>query len=72
MNNLARSLAHRGEKKSTKTRKVVIELRDDRTKLQVDLQEADFNGDVSSPAYLVCEFRNGERYSFSVLRNRCS
>jgi hypothetical protein len=67
MKNLARILAHSGEKRSTKTRKAVIELRDDRTKVQVDLQDADFNGDVSSPPYLVCEFRNGERYSFSLL-----
>ena len=70
--NLSRILARSGKKKSTNTRKDVIELRDDRTKLQVDLQRADFNGDVSSPACLVCEFCNGERYSFYVLRNKCS
>ena len=46
----------------------VVELCDDRTKLQVDLQGADFNGDLSAPGYLVCEFRNGDRYSFYVLR----
>jgi hypothetical protein len=42
----------------------IVEVCDDKRKLQVDLQGADFNGDVSSPAYLVCEFRNGGRYSF--------
>src|ERR1700680_3412888 len=42
----------------------VVEVCDDQRNLQVDLQGADFNGDVSSPAYLVCEFRNGDRYSF--------
>ena len=48
----------------------VVEVHDDRTKLKVDLQGAQFNGDWSPPAYLICEFRNQGRYSFYVLRRR--
>jgi hypothetical protein len=43
-----------------------VELLADQAKLQLDLQGADFNGDEASPAYLVCEFPNGDRYSFYV------
>ena len=43
-----------------------VDLLADQAKLQLDLQGADFNGDESSPAYLVCEFPNGDRYSFYV------
>ena len=45
----------------------VVELCDDRTKVQVDLQATDFHGDVSSPAHLGCDFRNGDRHSLNVL-----
>jgi hypothetical protein len=45
----------------------VVEVCADRTKAQLDLQGADFNGDVFFFAYLMCEFRNGDRYSFNVL-----
>ena len=47
----------------------VVEVCADRTQVQVDLHGADFNGDMSSPAHLVCEFHNGDRYSFDVLRH---
>jgi hypothetical protein len=46
----------------------VVEVRGDRTKLKVDLRRADFEGDWSPPAYLICEFRNRGRYSFYVMR----
>jgi len=46
----------------------VIEFLDQHKKVQVDVQGADFNGDESSPGYLVCEFANADRYSFYVLR----
>lgn len=46
----------------------LVDVSVDQPKLQLDLQGADFNGDESSPAYLVCEFPNGDRYSFNVLR----
>ena len=42
--------------------------------LQIDLEGAEFNGDKSAPststymAYLICEFRNGDRCSFHALR----
>jgi len=45
-------------------------------KLQVDLEGAEFNGDKSAPAssnygaYLICEFRNGDRCSFRALRSK--
>ena len=44
--------------------------------LQVDLEGAEFNGDKSAPAssnygaYLICEFRNGDRCSFHALRSK--
>jgi hypothetical protein len=46
----------------------VVEVRGDRTKLKVDLLGADFNGDWSPPAYLICEFRDRGRYSFYVVQ----
>ena len=45
-----------------------VEVHDDRSSLQLDLQGADFNGDGSSREYLVCEFRDGKRYSFYGLQ----
>jgi hypothetical protein len=45
-----------------------VEVHADRSSLQLDLQGADFNGDGSSREYLVCEFRDGKRYSFYGLR----
>ncbi|MGD0956464.1 MAG: hypothetical protein ABR953_06480 [Candidatus Acidiferrales bacterium] len=48
----------------------------DSGKLQVDLEGAEFNGDRSLPAssnygaYLICEFRNGDRCSFHALRSK--
>jgi hypothetical protein len=49
----------------------VVHLGSDPGTLQVDLHGADFNGDArkeysSRGAYLVCEFRSGDRYSFYV------
>jgi hypothetical protein len=55
-------------------RETIVEVFSDSGKLQVDLQGAEFNGDKSAPAssnyaaYLVCEFPNGDRSSFYVLR----
>jgi hypothetical protein len=41
--------------------------------LQIDLEGSVFNGDgrpeISSNAYLTCEFRNGDRYSFYAPRS---
>jgi hypothetical protein len=48
----------------------IVEVRDDGPKFKVDLQGADFNGDWSPPAYLICEFRDGGRYSFYVVQRR--
>jgi hypothetical protein len=48
----------------------------DSEKLQIDLEGAEFNGDKSAPAssnygaYLICEFRNGDRCSFHALRSK--
>jgi hypothetical protein len=47
----------------------IVEIGDDEAKLEVDLKDADFNGDWSPPAYLICEFRDGGRYSFYALRD---
>jgi hypothetical protein len=49
----------------------VVRLGSDPETLQIDLHGADFNGDARTEysghgAYLVCEFRNGNRYSFYV------
>src|ERR1700730_9487374 len=55
-------------------RGTIVEIISDSKELQIDLQGADFNGDKSPPpgsqyaGYLVCEFRNGDRCSFYVLR----
>lgn len=44
--------------------------------LQIDLEGAEFNGDRFVPAsssygaYLICEFRNGDRCSFHALRSK--
>jgi hypothetical protein len=46
----------------------VVEVLADQAKLQLDLEGAEFNGDESTPAYLVCEFRDGNRYAFYALR----
>ena len=50
----------------------IVEIGDDETKLEVDLKDADYNGDWSPPAYLICEFRDGGRYSFYALRDEVS
>lgn len=34
--------------------------------LKIDVQGAEFNGGDSPRAYLVCEFRDGDRYSFAA------
>ena len=53
----------------------IVVISSDSGKLQVDLEEAEFNGDKSAPAssnygaYLICEFRNGDRCSFHALRS---
>jgi hypothetical protein len=49
----------------------VVRLGSDPETLQIDLHGADFNGDArkehsSRGAYLVCEFRSGDRCSFYV------
>jgi hypothetical protein len=55
-------------------RETIVEVFSDSGQLQVDLKGAEFNGDKSAPAssnyaaYLVCEFPNGDRSSFYVLR----
>ena len=54
----------------TRVERHVVEVRGDLTKSNVDLQGADFNGNWSPPAYLICEFRVGGRYSFYVVRPR--
>jgi hypothetical protein len=47
-----------------------IEIADGENKLEVNLADADFNGDrraapnAKHGAYLVCEYRNGDRWSF--------
>ncbi len=41
----------------------------DPTYLELNLQGVDFNSDEKSAAYLVCEFPNGERYSFYLSRS---
>jgi hypothetical protein len=46
----------------------IVEIGNSETKLEVDLKDADFNGDWAPPAYLICEFRDGGRYSFHALR----
>jgi len=44
--------------------------------LEIDLEGAEFNGDQAAPAssnygaYLICEFRNGDRCSFHALRSK--
>jgi hypothetical protein len=53
-------------------RGTIVETGDDETKLEVDLKDADFNGDWSPPAYLICEFRDGGRYSFHTLRGEAT
>ena len=53
-------------------RGTIVEIGDDETKLEVDLKDAEFNGDWSPPAYLICEFRDGGRYSFYALRDEVS
>lgn len=45
-------------------RATVVALYAGAERLDVDLQGASFNGDSRAPAYLVCEFRNGDRCSF--------
>ena len=49
-----------------------VEVVSQQTKVQVDVQGADFNGDSKFPAYLVCELASGDRYSFYVLRGNVS
>ena len=49
-------------------RGTVVGLGIDPTYLELNLQGADFNGDEKSAAYLVCEFPNGDRYSFYLSR----
>ena len=54
--------------------RTIVVISSDSGKLQVDLEGAEFNGDKSAPAsssysaYLICEFRNGDRCSFHTLR----
>lgn len=38
--------------------------------LKLDVQGADFNGGDSHRPYLTCEFRNGDRYSFTKEASR--
>lgn len=51
-----------------------IEVKVNDATLRFDIQDAEFNGDRTAPAgsmyisYLVCDFRNLDRYSFGVLR----
>ena len=45
-------------------RGTTVEVRADQLNFQLDLQGADFNGDGFTREYLVCEFRDGKRYSF--------
>jgi len=47
-----------------------VEVVADSNEVSLDLRGAVFNGDESSSAYLVCEFSNGDRYSFSLLRSK--
>jgi hypothetical protein len=48
----------------------VVTVDADADKLQIDVQGADFHGDnrIDHSAYLVCEFRNGDRCYFHVVR----
>jgi hypothetical protein len=50
-------------------RGTIVEVCADQSNLQLDLEGADFNGDGFTREYLVCEFRDGKRYSFYGLRN---
>jgi len=43
-----------------------VEVVEGEVALKLDVQGAEFNGGDSPRPYLVCEFRNGDRYSFNT------
>jgi hypothetical protein len=44
----------------------VVEVVQGELKLTLDVRGAEFNGGDSPRGYLVCEFRDGDRYSFTT------
>jgi hypothetical protein len=62
-------LGHEVGGKIRDVRGAVVGLDSNPRDLELDFKGADFNGDEKYQAYLVCEFPNGDRYSFYLSRS---